>query len=49
MTELFNFKKGANFFMKCLFTEVHQFYHSSEKLPKYQNTVLFEYYYITDL
>ena len=46
MVELFNYKKSADFFMKCLFTEVHQFY-----FPRKcdQNAVLFKYYYITDL
>ena len=26
MVELFSHKRGANLFMKCLFTEVHQLY-----------------------
>lgn len=43
MVELFSYKKGANFFMKYLFTEIHQFYLSSKMLLKYQNKVLFKY------
>ena len=34
-------------FIKCLFKKVDQFYLSSKKLTKYQNTVLFKYYCIT--
>ena len=44
MVKISNYKKRANFFMKYLFTEVHQFYLSSKKLTKYQNTVLFKCY-----
>ena len=39
----------ANFFMSCLFTEVHQFYLPSKKLTKYQKTVFFKYCCVTDL
>ena len=48
MAELLYCKISANFFMKCLFTEVHQFYLCSKKFPKYLNTVVFKYYCITE-
>ena len=44
MIELFSYEKGANLFMKCLFTEVQV-----QKLLKYQDTILFKYCCITDL
>ena len=38
MFELIIYKKEVNLFMKCLFTEDSQFYHSSKvtKIPKYK-------------
>ena len=44
MTELLYYKNSANLFMKCSFTEVHQFYLCSKKFLKYLNTVVFKYY-----
>ena len=48
MIELFNYKRSANLFVKCIFTEVHQFYLCSEKFPKYLNTIVFKYYCNTE-
>ena len=42
IVELFSYRKGADFFMKCLFAEVHQFYLSTKRLTKI--TVAFKYY-----
>lgn len=48
MIELFNYKRSANLFMKCVFTEVHQFYLCSKKFPKYLNTIVLKYYCNTE-
>ena len=45
MIEFFSFKKGANIFMKCLFTEEDQFYNTIT-LTKYNSVqILLIYYY----
>lgn len=46
IVELFSYRKGADFFMKCLFAEVHQFYLSTKRLTKI--TVAFKYYCIIE-
>ena len=35
MVDLFNCKKGVKFFMKCLFTKVHQFYISPNCITEF--------------
>ena len=45
MIEFFSLKKGANIFMKCLFTEEDQFYNAIT-LTKYNSVqILLIYYY----
>ena len=48
MFELIIYKKEVNLFMKCLFTEDSQFYHSSKvtKIPKYRSVQILLYYWI---
>ena len=48
MVELSNYKKRCKHIYKRG-TEALQFHLSPKKLSKYQNTVLFKYYCITDL